>query len=179
MEPCPGELALTFGTGRFITGWQFRNAGSGCGTDIYFTWFTWFTWFPRDFSGYIPSRQGYKNKNLFYYNNRTTRPRQKMDKIKCQSPIRAHRGRTMPGTDCLVCTALLKLFLRHCCCLVTQSCSTLDPVDYSLPGFSVHGISQARTLECTVISFCWGSSWPRDRTCVSCVGRQVLYHWAI
>ena len=31
-------------------------------------------------------------------------------------------------------------------CLVTQSCLTLcDPMDYSLPGSSVHGISQART----------------------------------
>ena len=29
-----------------------------------------------------------------------------------------------------------------------QSCSTLcDPMDCSLPGFSVHGILQARTLE--------------------------------
>ena len=29
-----------------------------------------------------------------------------------------------------------------------QSCPTLcDPMDYSLPGFSVHGILQARTLE--------------------------------
>ena len=32
--------------------------------------------------------------------------------------------------------------------LVTKSCLTLcDPMDYSLPGFSVHGILQARTLE--------------------------------
>ena len=23
-----------------------------------------------------------------------------------------------------------------------------------------------------------GSSWPRDWTCFSCIGRQVLYHWA-
>ena len=125
------------------------------------------------------SRQGYTNKNLFYYNNRTTRPRQKMDKIKCQSPIRAHRGRTMAGTDCLVCTALLKLFLRHCCCLVTQSCSTLcDPVDCSLPGFSVHGISQTRILEWVAISFSRESSWPRSQThisCASCIGRQILY----
>ena len=31
---------------------------------------------------------------------------------------------------------------------VTQSCLTLcDPVDYSLPGSSVHGISLARMLE--------------------------------
>ena len=32
--------------------------------------------------------------------------------------------------------------MRPCCCLVTQSCSTLcDPMDGSLPDSSVHGIS--------------------------------------
>ena len=35
-----------------------------------------------------------------------------------------------------------------------QSCLTLcDPMDFSLPGFSVHGILQARTLEWVAISF--------------------------
>ena len=35
-----------------------------------------------------------------------------------------------------------------------QSCPTLcDPMDCNLPGFSVHGILQARTLEWVVISF--------------------------
>ena len=35
-----------------------------------------------------------------------------------------------------------------------QSCPTLcDPVDYSLPGFSVHGVLQARALEWVAISF--------------------------
>ena len=37
---------------------------------------------------------------------------------------------------------------------VAQSCPTLwDPVDCSLPGFSVHGIFQARILEWVAISF--------------------------
>ena len=35
-----------------------------------------------------------------------------------------------------------------CVCSVVQSCQTLcDSMDCSLPGSSVHGISQARTLE--------------------------------
>ena len=39
-------------------------------------------------------------------------------------------------------------------CEVTQSCPTLcDPVDCSLPGFSIHGIFQARILEWVAISF--------------------------
>ena len=40
-----------------------------------------------------------------------------------------------------------------CVCSVTQSCLTLcNPTDYSLPGFSVHGILSARTLEWVAIS---------------------------
>ena len=68
-----------------------------------------------------------------------------------------------------------------CCCLAVKSCLFCDPLDCSPPGFSVHGISQARTVEWAAISFSRGSSQPRDRTCVSyvsCIGRQVLYHWA-
>ena len=37
---------------------------------------------------------------------------------------------------------------------VTQSCLTLsDPMEYSLPGSSVHGILQARVLEWGAIAF--------------------------
>ena len=67
-----------------------------------------------------------------------------------------------------------------CCCLAVKSCLFCDPLDCSPPGFSVHGISQARTVEWAAISFFRGSSQPRDRTCVSyvsCIGRQVLYHY--
>ena len=39
-------------------------------------------------------------------------------------------------------------------------------------------ISQARILEWVAISFSRGSSWPRDQTCISWIGRRVLYHWA-
>ena len=38
--------------------------------------------------------------------------------------------------------------------LVTQSCLTLcDPMDCGLPGFSIHGIFQAKRLEWVAISF--------------------------
>ena len=53
-----------------------------------------------------------------------------------------------------------------------------DPMGYSLPGSSVHGIFQARILECIGISSPGGSSWPWDRTLVSCIARRILYHWA-
>ena len=53
---------------------------------------------------------------------------------------------------------------------VAQSCPTVrNPMDYSLPGSSVHGIFEARILEWVAISFSRGSSPPRDRTWVSCI----------
>ena len=52
-------------------------------------------------------------------------------------------------------------------------------MDCSSPSSSVHRISQARILGWVAISFSRGSSWPRDQTCVSCIGRWILYHWAI
>ena len=74
------------------------------------------------------------------------------------------------------------LFLTHglwYIVLVTKLCPTLcDPMDCSLPGSSVHGIFQARVLEWVAISFSRASSWPRDRTCIACIGRWTLYHWA-
>ena len=66
------------------------------------------------------------------------------------------------------------------CCLVAKLFMTLcDPLDYNLPGFSAHGILQARILERVTISFSRGSSQPRDQTCIFCNGRQILYCWAM
>ena len=46
---------------------------------------------------------------------------------------------------------------------VAQSCLTLcHPMDCSLPGFSVHGIFQARILEWVAVSFSRGLSQLRD-----------------
>ena len=51
--------------------------------------------------------------------------------------------------------------------LVTQLCLTLcHPIDCSPPGSSAPGILQARTLEWIAIPL---SSWPGDRTLVSCI----------
>ena len=45
---------------------------------------------------------------------------------------------------------------NRCCCLVAQSCPILrDPMDGSLPGFTVHEIFQARVLEWGAIAFSW------------------------
>ena len=62
---------------------------------------------------------------------------------------------------------------------VAQSCPTLcDPMDYSLPNSSIHGIFQARILEWVAISFSMGSSQPRDRTLVSCTASRLFTVWA-
>ena len=62
--------------------------------------------------------------------------------------------------------------------LVTRSSSTLcNPMACSSPpGSSLHGILQARLLEWVATSFSRGSSQPRDRTQVSCIRGQILYH---
>ena len=56
--------------------------------------------------------------------------------------------------------------------LCAQSCPTVcDPMDYSLPGSSVHEILPV------VISYSRGSSQSRDQTCISfnsCTGTQIL-----
>ena len=62
---------------------------------------------------------------------------------------------------------------------VAQSCPTLcDPMDCSPPGSSIHGILQARILEWVAISFSRGTSQPRDRTWVSCIGGRRFTLWA-
>ena len=66
----------------------------------------------------------------------------------------------------LHCCAGLSLVAAVCC---AQSCLTLcDPMDWSPPGSSVHGILQARILERVAIPFFRGSFQPRDHTRISC-----------
>ena len=56
--------------------------------------------------------------------------------------------------DKCMCAYILQIDIRVCLCSVFRLSLTLrDPVDHSLPGSSVHRISQARTLEWFVISF--------------------------
>jgi len=52
------------------------------------------------------------------------------------------------------------------------------PVDCSLPGFSVHGIFQAKILEWIAISFSRGSSRPRHQTWASHIAGRCFILWA-
>ena len=73
---------------------------------------------------------------------------------------------------------ILLLFPIYCCS-VTKFCVWLfwDPVDCSPTVSSFHGISQSRLLEWVANYFSKTSSLPRDWSCVSCIGREILYHW--
>ena len=80
--------------------------------------------------------------------------------------------------SCHSLTAAILLELKSACvhARLIKLCSTLcDPVDYSLPGSSVHGILQTRILQWISVSFSRG---PRDQACVSisCIGSWVFYH---
>ena len=60
-----------------------------------------------------------------------------------------------------------------------QSCPTLcNPMDCSLPSFSVHGVFQAKILEWVAISFSRGSSQSRDGTQVSGIVGRCFTLWA-
>ena len=48
-----------------------------------------------------------------------------------------------------------------------------DPMDCSLPGSSVHGISQARILEWVAISLARESSQPKDGNRVPCIAGSL------
>ena len=84
------------------------------------------------------------------------------------------------------CMAGFLAYIWLCVCAlrsVAQSCLTLcGPMGCSPPGSIVHEIFQARILQWVAISYSRGSSKPRDWTqvsCVSCIGRQILYHCII
>ena len=73
----------------------------------------------------------------------------------------------------------LFMTLRKSRVLVIQSCPTLgDHRDWSPPDSSAHGNLQTRMLEWVAIPFSRRSSWPRDRTQVSCIAGRFFTIWA-
>ena len=66
----------------------------------------------------------------------------------------------IPASDCPA-ALVFSHVRRFATCSPLASCGP--------PGSSVHGILQERILEWVAISSHRGSSWPRDRTCFSCV----------
>ena len=104
-------------------------------------------------------------------------PRERMSwsKLKAETEIEIRKWQCKEGQG-LDCS---KRIYIHTSCKLLQSCLTLcDPMDHSLPGSSVHGILQARILEWVVMPSSRGSSLPRVSmvSCVSFIGRRVVYH---
>ena len=85
-----------------------------------------------------------------------------------RQPTRLPRAWDSPGKNTGVgCHFLLQCMKVKSESEVTQSCLTLsDPMDCSLPGFSIHGIFQARVLEWGAIAFSKG------------IGYSLQYSWA-
>ena len=70
-------------------------------------------------------------------------------------------------------SSIYSIFIIKGLVKVAQSCLTLcDPIDYT-----VHGILQARILECVAFPFSRGSSWPRGQTQVSWVAGGFVTSW--
>ena len=70
-----------------------------------------------------------------------------------------------------------------CVCVCVRTCAhvshssvsdSLWSHDCSPPGSSIQGILPARTLERVAISFSRESSWPRDRTQISCIACRLF-----
>ena len=71
-----------------------------------------------------------------------------------------------------VCVWTNAILSQSVCACVFSHIWLCNPKDCSPPGSSVHGILQARILEWVAISSSSGSSWPRDWTHHSCIGKQ-------
>ena len=88
-----------------------------------------------------------------------------------RQPIRLPCPWDSPGKN----TGVRCCFLLQCMKVKSES----DLVDCSPPGSSIHGIFQARTQEWVAIAFSRGSSWPRNRTQVSCIVGRFFTDWAM
>ena len=84
-----------------------------------------------------------------------------------------------PSVEQWIISPVVLRWLQVKCSEVAELCPTLwDPMDYSLPGSSVHGIFQARVLEWVATAFSKRSSRPRDGTQVSRILGRHFTVWA-
>ena len=89
---------------------------------------------------------------------------------------------SIPSLEIQCMCVCVSVCVRVCACVksLQLSLTFCDPLDYSPPVSSVHGIFQARIPEWVAISSSRGSSQPKDQThvsYVSCIGRQLLYYY--
>ena len=92
----------------------------------------------------------------------------------CTSNLSLLLNRVPLTSDSVVCSHWLVSHTLH----QIPSLSLCSVMSNSVTPQTVHGIFQARILEWVAIFFSRGSCQHRDRTCVSCIGKQILYHCA-
>ena len=87
------------------------------------------------------------------------------------------------GKGMMILKQVLKNCVCVCVCMCTHTCTLsrvwLNSMDCSIPGPLSMWVSQVRILYWVSISFSRRSSQPRAQTpvsCISCTGRQILYH---
>ena len=85
----------------------------------------------------------------------------------------------MAESLCYSSESITALLTGYMCAKLLQLCPTLcNPMDYSLPGSSVHGILQARIMEWDAMPSSRESSQPRDRTQGSSIEDRFFTIWA-
>ena len=77
---------------------------------------------------------------------------------------------------CGFCRKLKKKQYALNCVIVVLSCSvmsdSLGPMNWSLPGSSVHGTAGASIFEWVAVSYSRESLLPRDQTSISCISGE-------
>ena len=101
-------------------------------------------------------------------------------KFNCLTPNRKTKlhllsTRYVSNSSISVCLTNIEWTESVSCSVVLDS---LQPMDCSLPGSSVHGILQARVLNWVAIPFSRRSSQPRDWTWVSPIAGRFFTVWA-
>ena len=79
---------------------------------------------------------------------------------------------TVQDCSCICMNNLNNDFLFIACSVVQPRLTLCNPMDYSQPGSSVHGIFWGRIVEWVAISYSRGFSWPMVWTQISCLLHQ-------
>ena len=80
------------------------------------------------------------------------------------------------ATSPILATFSYQYFSEHwCMCAKLLQSFVCNPMDYSPPGSSIHGILQARILDCVAMPSSRGSSQARDQNCVSYISCFVSW----
>ena len=121
---------------------------------------------PRDFPGSPDPMLPIQQEWVWSLKRELRSHNEPMRKKKLPAGLHAHSFQVMNWSHRLQGTST-----HCCCCLVAKSCRLFfcNPMDCSLPGSSIHGISQAKRLEWVVISLSRGFSWPKKWTPLSCI----------